>query len=493
MRRSHADQPSAEPGISVAEDLIREIGSSAAVRSNAVRHAANRQRKRQQKSVAPAASPQPIVVLAPEPAAAEAQSRPIPTAPPVPETAPALPEFKVAEPAAPPAVTTDVASPPMLAVFYYYDPDSAIGRYVTRIMPLVAARQIPVHIFSRKQLDIAAEGVHVHVIGEGDATDLLASSQQFATSALAAFDAECGSTGARVTALGFEWVSVKLLLELERRRQASIILSLHSLESQRSDLSNEQSRTIQAMELEGLAKAQTILIHNPPTAEEARKLLPQCQTRLVPVPAPFPVDDFRSGLDPGAVKARFQIGPIDPTILFIGELDDRHGPDILVKASEHIFKNQPQARFVVVGDGALQWPLRVHARYLRLEHAIRLAGHLAGKELHELIEASDIVCVPSRETTEDWPILAAWAAKRPVVATHNIGDALIQHDHDGVLFYPSENSCVWAVERLLRDHELRRRLGQNGHDKLVERYGWGKAAVQLQELMGVRQATAVGI
>jgi glycosyltransferase involved in cell wall biosynthesis len=201
------------------------------------------------------------------------------------------------------------------------------------------------------------------------------------------------------------------------------------------------------------------------------------------VPPAFPVDDFRSGLDPGAVKARFQVGPVDPTVLFIGSLDDRHGPDILLNAARDVLKTHPQVRFIFVGDGPLLWPLRVHARYLQLEYCVRLVGHMEGKALYELVAACDIVCLPSRESTGDWPILAAWAAKRPVVATHNAGGALIQHDQDGVLFYPSENSCVWSIDRILRDDALRERLRENGHQSLLARHGWGKAAQQIEELL----------
>ena len=52
-------------------------------------------------------------------------------------------------------------------------------------------------------------------------------------------------------------------------------------------------------------------------------------------------------LDAGAVKARYQVGPIDPTILCVGDLDDKYGPDLLVKAMPGILKNHKQARLVV--------------------------------------------------------------------------------------------------------------------------------------------------
>ena len=105
-----------------------------------------------------------------------------------------------------------------------------------------------------------------------------------------------------------------------------------------------------------------------------------------------------------------------------------------------------------------------------------------------MIQAADIIAVPSRESTPWWPILAGWAARRPVVASHAAAPGLLEHEQDSVLFYPNENSCVWGIERLLYDGELSRRLGDKGNAKLEERFGVGSVAAQLQELMGVQQA-----
>jgi hypothetical protein len=60
----------------------------------------------------------------------------------------------------------------------------------------------------------------------------------------------------------------------------------------------------------------------------------------------------------------------------------------------------------------------------------------------------------------------------------------VEHEQDSILFYPSENSCVWGIERVLFDPELGRGLGQKGHDKLEERFGWNTLAEQVETLMG---------
>lgn len=191
-----------------------------------------------------------------------------------------------------------------------------------------------------------------------------------------------------------------------------------------------------------------------------------------PVPArSFPYHEFQSDLDPAVVKARYQVGPTDPTLLFVGDLDERHAPDLLVKAMPALLKKHPQARLVIVGDGALLWPLRVMSRYMLLDYAVRIPGHIGGREVRELVVAADIMVVPSRVDTEDWQILSAWSARRPVVATPAAANQLCRHDKDSVLTAAEAPALVGALDRVLSDPDFARRLGEGGHRKLLRELG----------------------
>src|SRR5262249_10327439 len=156
---------------------------------------------------------------------------------------------------------------------------------------------------------------------------------------------------------------------------------------------------IEEIELAGLREAKTILIQEPATGEVAKYWVPECAHRIVNARVRFPAHQFETPVDPGEIKARYQVGPVDPTILFIGDLEERYGPDMLLKAMPALLKNNKQVRLIVVGDGSLFWPLRVYARYLLLENAVRLVGSVQGKAAHELIQAADVIAVPSREPT----------------------------------------------------------------------------------------------
>jgi glycosyltransferase involved in cell wall biosynthesis len=283
--------------------------------------------------------------------------------------------------------------------------------------------------------------------------------------------------------IAYEWSSAGVLPLLRGLRNVQGTLSLHSLERQRSDVTSETALKISEIEREAMEAARTLLVHDPATAEAARLWMPACADRLVPARSLFPAADFEADLDPGEVKARYQVGPIDPVLLFVGDLDEPYGPDLVLKAMPAILRHHPQARLVLVGDGQLLWPLKVYARYLLLEYAVRFVGHVEGQPLRELIQASDVVVVPSRQSTPWWPIQAAWAARRPVVATHEAARTLTEHESDSVLIYPSENSVVWGVERVLYDAELAQTIAAAGRQKLEERFGWKALAEQIEEVL----------
>jgi glycogen synthase len=370
---------------------------------------------------------------------------------------------------------------PILAIVCYEEPGSVVGRFVGSMACALAERAVAVHIFARRDFDLEAQGVSTHPLGGGEPTDLAAGVEEFANRVAEAFGKCFDDESAPITLLGHEWSAVPAIMKLRGEKHAEFLLSLHSLERQRSDMTSDISKWIEAIELAGAREAKSLLVHDPATTEIIRTLASECNDRIAPVGAVFPASDFDGKLDPGSIKAQYNIAPLDPVILYVGDLDERYGPDLLVKALPAVLKNHNHAKLIVVGEGSHYWPLRVYTRYLLLEGAVRLVGHVEGQALRELIQAADVVVVPSRGETPWWPIQAAWAAGRPVVASHSAAPGLLEHEKDSVLVYPSENSVVWGIERVWFDPALRQTLAEHGRAKLEERFGWGRVAALVQE------------
>jgi glycosyltransferase involved in cell wall biosynthesis len=387
-------------------------------------------------------------------------------------------------------ITSAAAKPadeprPVLAMFCWEHPDTAVGQSVIQTAAALARRRTTVHLFGRFPAPLNVPYLHDHPVGDAEGDDLLARVQEYTSRAANAFLHQFPGGSPHVTLMGYEWSGAGPLGLLRGLKNNRTLYSIRSLERQRSDMSSEISKRINELECTTLREAQVILTQEPAAAEVARFWAPECAAHLTAARQPFPVAHFNSKIDCGQVKARYQVGPIDPTIVFVGDFSDRYGPDLLVKAMPAILRNHPQARLVLVGDGALYWTMRVYSRYLLLDHAIRFPGSVVGQPMAELIEAADVIAVPSRDSTPWWPIQAAWAAGRPVVATHQAAPTLLEHQRDSVLVYPVEQSLVWGVERILYDDDLKTTLGQKGREKLEERFGWNNVAEQIEELMGV--------
>lgn len=382
--------------------------------------------------------------------------------------------------------TNEAAVQPALALFCYEGPGGDVARFIDRFAGPLCARGVALHVFSRRGLELDAPGTLIHVLGDGGEGSLIDRVGEFAHRACNAFLKQFSGSATPVTVMGCEWSAVPALSILRGVKNLNTVLSLHSLEWQRSGMDSDLSRRIADLELSGLREARLVLTHDEATADAIREWTPDFADRVTPARPTFPVEDFAGEIDAGAVKARYQVGPTDPLLLCVGDLDERYGPDLLLKAMPAVLKQHPQARLVIVGDGALQWPLRVYARYLLLEHAVRLPGHVEGEAMSELVRAADAVVVPSRDSTPWWPIQAAWAARRPVVATHEAAPELLDHERDAVLVYPETPSCAWGIDRVLSDAELAGAIAERGGRKLRERFGWDAVAAQVIEAMGAR-------
>jgi glycosyltransferase involved in cell wall biosynthesis len=142
-----------------------------------------------------------------------------------------------------------------------------------------------------------------------------------------------------------------------------------------------------------------------------------------------------------------------PHVLYVGRLSDEKGVAELVEATDGLPR-------VVVGDG----PLRD-----LLPDGV---GFVAPGELGPWYERAAVVVCPSRR--EGYGVVAreAMAYGRPVVATAVGG--LVDAVEDGVtgLLVPSRDPAALraALDRLLGDPPLRRRLGEAARERARERF-----------------------
>jgi glycosyltransferase involved in cell wall biosynthesis len=166
----------------------------------------------------------------------------------------------------------------------------------------------------------------------------------------------------------------------------------------------------------------------------------------------------------------------DPYLLFVGRFVEKKGVPHLIEAMRLAAARGTRARLLLVGDGPLAGALREQSRGLE---SVSFLGWLPHSDVRRWMRGAAALCVPSiiaRDgDAEGLPnvIYEAMAEGVPVIATSSAGIAeAVEHGGTGLLVPPGDPPALAdAIERLIGQPDLRRRLGAAGRAAAVERFG----------------------
>lgn len=154
------------------------------------------------------------------------------------------------------------------------------------------------------------------------------------------------------------------------------------------------------------------------------------------------------------------LDPESPVVAVIARLDMRKkGQDDVIRAIPLIAAEAPEARMLFVGDGPDAAELKAMADMLPPEQRPIFAGSRG--DLADILNAADIVLIPSRwESVPKIMLESMWMGK-PVIATR-VGDIEeIMDEKSGILIQTdSPEEIAESVIRLLREPALTRCLGE---------------------------------
>jgi len=174
--------------------------------------------------------------------------------------------------------------------------------------------------------------------------------------------------------------------------------------------------------------------------------------------------------------------PGDLILLVAARLEPQKGHRVLLDALPPVRRDFPNVRLVCVGDGELRGALEQQARDLHLDDIVRFIGYQPN--IPEWLGLADVSVLPS--FFEGLPLVAieSLAAARPMVATAVDGTPeVILDGQTGLTVPPGDpDALAKALTRLLRDPELRRRLGQAGRSFVLEHFTQERQIEQTQQL-----------
>lgn len=170
------------------------------------------------------------------------------------------------------------------------------------------------------------------------------------------------------------------------------------------------------------------------------------------------------------LKAQLGI-PVDAIVVcHVAAFRPEKGHKILLAAFASVLRNHPNTYLLFAGDGPIRSSIEEQARHEQLDGCIRFLGNIP--DVRPLLAGSNISVLASTSETFSMAMLESLAMEVPMVAT-DIGGAseAIQEGRTGLLVPPADASALAsAIEHLIKDHSVRRQMGQAGRALIKERF-----------------------
>lgn len=171
-------------------------------------------------------------------------------------------------------------------------------------------------------------------------------------------------------------------------------------------------------------------------------------------------------------------------MLYVGRLAPVKGIPILLKAFREVLLRNPNVELQLAGPGRELDDYRGLATQLGVSHRVTFLGRRCPEELAELYASSDIFVLPSLYEGFALVILEAWASSLPVVVTRvgNVPEVCVD-ESDALVVPPGDPAALAAaLERLVKDGELRDWLGRRGRDKIETTYNYAATSRLLERV-----------
>lgn len=215
------------------------------------------------------------------------------------------------------------------------------------------------------------------------------------------------------------------------------------------------TRRARALERRVFSGARRVVVTTPEMARTVREAYGLDEKRIRVIPNYVDTELFspRPGEEPRPGR-----------LLFIGRLAPQKNPQALLQALAGL-----PVELLMVGSGPLEENLRRQAAALDLR--VRFLGNQPHRRLPGLMARAQVLVMPSHYEGHPKALIEAMSAGMAVIAGRSPGiSGLVEHGRTGYLCGHSAPEIRRALEKLLNDHELRRRLGRAARQEVLARF-----------------------
>lgn len=178
---------------------------------------------------------------------------------------------------------------------------------------------------------------------------------------------------------------------------------------------------------------------------------------------------FHEKLNGMQIRGRYNLGN-SPVILYVGRISPQKGVHLLVEAFNLVKQTVSDAKLLIVGKPT--FPGYFKKLKELADNSVIFAGYVADEELPYYYAACDVYATTTLWEGFDLPLAEAQACGKPVVAFNLGPHPEVVNDGETGFLVPPEDTCALAeaIIKLLKDNELRHRMGENAHKMVRKKF-----------------------
>ncbi|MDB5817968.1 MAG: glycosyltransferase, partial [Rhizobacter sp.] len=180
----------------------------------------------------------------------------------------------------------------------------------------------------------------------------------------------------------------------------------------------------------------------------------------------------------GPLRRQFGIAADASVVGFVGRLSPEKAPEVFLRAALGVFRAQPDAHFVIVGDG----PLRESCGQFVAQFGMQGRVHFCGMQhdMPSVYSELDIVVSTSHAEAMPLGLMEAMASGIPVVATKvgGVPDLIAQGVSGWLVGDNDFEGFAWHLNNLLSDVSVRCDMGRAGRQRVVEQFSLAESVAK---------------
>ncbi|MEF8834915.1 MAG: glycosyltransferase family 4 protein [Candidatus Thermoplasmatota archaeon] len=173
-------------------------------------------------------------------------------------------------------------------------------------------------------------------------------------------------------------------------------------------------------------------------------------------------------------------------ILYTGRLASNKGLLNLIDSMPKVLEEKPDTTFVCVGeDEGMEEQMKRKARKLGVEDSLLITGYIEDYDVFKsAYSAADIHVLPSEYEAFGIVLLEAMMCETPCIGTDvgGVPEVIDKGETGFIVDYGDIEGLASKILNLLRNPELRKKMGEKGRKRVLENFTWKKVAKKVERV-----------